>query len=75
MNNFATVFFQNTSNGWRVTYIGEHTTYYPWVDGLARRSTLYKDELAITGYVPAGLREGQFCKRPHKVIKVKEFHK
>ena len=73
MKTFASVFFKHTTNGWRVSYIrpckvDRHT------NGLAHTS-LFENEVVITGYLPNGLREGQFCKRPHKVIQVKEFRK
>lgn len=71
--NFGSVFFRHTQNGWRVTFIHPRPPVQ-LLNGFACRS-LFDNELVITGFIPKSLREGQFCKRPHKVINVKEFRK
>lgn len=71
--NFGSVFFRHTQSGWRVTYI-RRCRPQPLLNGYAHRS-LFENELVITGNIPADIKVGRFCKRPDRVIKVKEFSK
>lgn len=78
MNKFATIFFKHTNNGWRISYIGKDLSGHvikSVVDGLAWKCLFDDTELGVTCDVPAGLRVGQFCKRPHKLVTIKEVRK
>lgn len=69
--NYGSVYFKHTQNGWRVTFIRECKPDNI-LQGMARVST-FDNELVVTGW--HNVKAGRFCKRPDRVIKVREVRK